>query len=227
MEFPFLENYFCCLLSWEEPVCTKNISTSNDPEERSSSSEVLTTVWIYSPPGIILEVFVAVQPFNQKDVLPHFHLFPPLRGIRPIGGRSLFLLWFPRSQSRKVLPFITEAKAKNCLGVTMYLRSSQINTDAALHHKPSFILVSTKAILKRKQLHFSAVFTWFLLRPSWMPCEISGYEKDCFFKNAMFCDEIQHCKLSSIIVFVIHKYNMEMWLFGQITVFHIQVSIAI
>lgn len=44
-----------------------------------------------------------------------------------------------------------------------------------------------------------------------MPSEILSYGKDCFPKNAMFSDEIQHCKLSSIIIFVIHKYNGEMW----------------
>lgn len=52
-------------------------------------------------------------------------------------------------------------------------------------------------------------------------------EKDCFSKNAVSCDEMQHCKLSLITIFVIHKYDMEMWLFGQIIVFHFQVSIAI
>lgn len=43
-----------------------------------------------------------------------------------------------------------------------------------------------------------------------MPCEILGYGKDCFSKNAMFCDEIQHCKLTSNYI-CNSQYNVEMW----------------
>lgn len=71
----FLANYFCCLLPWEGQVCTKNISTSNNPEQRSSTSEVLTTIWTYSPPGIISEVFISSTTIPSKRCSTTFSSF--------------------------------------------------------------------------------------------------------------------------------------------------------